>query len=168
MTTEQTPSLVQQLVRDLRANMKIADGAMSKVREDVRSGSGSVLDEISTSLRQLRADIGHVLAELDATTTDQRSVYLTEARRRLEAGRGVLDEMWLRSSLGRKDLRDETEQLLKAAENAWLAARNRLGDVQQDVNRTATDVRSDLENSLRAFSAALSEARAAFTRETSG
>ena len=166
-TVPETPEnqpLVEQLTKDLRANLKIADSALSKVREDAGSGGSAVLDEVSNSLRALRADISQVIEELDATTTDQRSTYLAEARRRLQAGRGVLDELWVRRSLARKDLGDQTEAILKSAENAWLAARNRLSDAQQDLERSVEDARRDLGDSLRNFNSALSEARAAFTR----
>ena len=161
-------STFQQLFEDLRTNVQLADRALSKVLDDARAGREGVVEDVGTVLRQLRADISQVLAELDATTTDERAAYLAEARRRLSAARGVLDEMWVRGALGRQEMRDQTEQVLTAAENAWLAARSRLGDVQQDVDRAAADVRADLEAALKAFGAALSEARGAFARETGG
>lgn len=164
MTVSETPSLFQKLVHDLRANLKIADTALADVREDARSGGTAVSDDVAATLRQLRADIGHVLAELDASTTDQRESYVAEARRRLDAGRGVLDEMWVRSSLGRKELQDQTGKLLQAAENAWLAACSRLSEVQKDVSRSADDTRTDLSDTLHGFNTALADARAAFTR----
>lgn len=86
----------------------------------------------------------------------------------LQADVPVLDEMRVRGALGRQDVRDQTEELLTAAENAWLAARGRLGDVQQDIDRTATDMGADLEASLQSFGYALSAARAAFARQTGG
>jgi hypothetical protein len=161
-------SAFQQLLEDLRTNVKLADNALSKLLDDLCAGREGVGEDVGTTLRQLRADISQVLAELDATTTDERAAYLAEARRRLAAARSVLDEMWVRGALGRQEARDQTEQVLTAAENAWLAARNRLGEVQQDVNRAATDARADLEASLQSFGSALSAARAAFARETGG
>lgn len=163
-TAPETQSLLQQLTQDLRANLQIADNALSKVREDAGSGGSAVVDEVANSLRVLRADIGHVLAELDASSTDQRAAYIAEMRRRLEAGRGVLDEMWVRRSLARRDLQEQAEALLRAAENAWLAARNRMAEAQRDLERAAGDARRDLGDSVQAFNSALAEARAAFTR----
>lgn len=161
-------STFQQLLEDLRTNVKFADHALATLLDDTRAGREGVAEDVGSTLRQLRADIGQVLAELDATTTDERAAYLAEARRRLSAARGVLDELWVRGALGRQEVRDQSEELLTAAENAWLAARRRLSDVQQDVDRAATDARADLEDSLRSFGSAVSAARAAFTRETGG
>jgi hypothetical protein len=159
-------STFRQLVEDLRTNVKLADRALSAMLEDARAGREWVADDVGMTLRQLRADISQVLAELDATAVDERAAYLAEARRRLHAARGVLDEMWVRGALGRKEMRGQTEQLLTAAENAWLAARSRLGDVQQDADRAAADARADIETALQSFGSALSAARAAFARET--
>ncbi len=161
-------SAFQQLLEDLRTNVKLADHALAGMLDDTRAGREGVVEDVGSTLRQLRADISQVLAELDATTTDERAAYLAEARRRLSAARGVLDEMWVRGALGRQEVRDQSEELLTAAESAWLAARRRLGEVQQDVDRAASDARADLEASLRSFGSALSAARAAFTRETGG
>lgn len=163
-----TRSAFQQLLQDLRTNVRLADDALSKVLDDTRAGREWVAEDVGTTLRQLRADISQVLAELDATTSDERAAYLAEARRRLSAARGVLDEMWVHGALGRQEVRDQSEQLLTAAENAWLAARSRLGDVQRDLDRAAADARGDLETALQSFGSALSAARAAFARETGG
>jgi len=169
MTEDPTArSAFQQLLEDLRTNVRLTDHALAKMLDDTRAGREWVVEDIGTTLRQLRADISQVLTELDATTTDERAACLAEARRRLSAARGVLDEMWVRGALGRQEVRDQTEELLTAAENAWLAARSHLGDVQQDVDRAAADIRADLEASLQSFGSALSAARAAFARETGG
>jgi hypothetical protein len=168
MTDTQARSSFQQLVEDLRTNVKLADRALSKMLDDTRAGRDWMVEDVGSTLRQLRADISQVLAELDATTTDERAAYVTEARRRLNAARGVLDEMWVRGALGRQEMRDQTEQLLTAAENAWLAARTRLGDVQHDADRAAADARADIETALQSFGSALSAARAAFARGTGG
>jgi hypothetical protein len=164
--THVTRSSFQQLVEDLRTNVKLADRALSKMLDDTSAGRDWIVEDVGLTLRQLRADISQVLAELDASTTDERAAYVAAVRRRLAAARGVLDEMWVRGALGRQEMRDQTEQLLTAAENAWLAARARLGDVQQDADQAAADARVDIETALQSFGSALSAARAAFARET--
>ncbi|GAB2862429.1 hypothetical protein [Nocardioides pacificus] len=164
MSTDPTPHVIQQLVQDLRADLKVADEALARVRETAVSGGGAVREELGATLRQLRADAGHLLSELDASTSGHRAAYLSEARRRLDASRGALDEMWVRTSLGRKEVQDDTTRLLGAAENAWLAARARLTQAQSEAQDTLDDTRTGLNEALRRFNAALSDARAAFNR----
>lgn len=165
MSHDSAPTAVQQLIQDLRDDLRGADEALARMREHAATGSSTVRDELAATLRQLRADASHLLSELDASTSGRRADYLTEARRRLDASRGALDEMWVRTSLGRKDLQDDTTQLLGAAENAWLAARARLTQAQSEgQDDTLDDVRTGLGEALQRFNAALSDARAAFNR----
>ena len=68
-------SAFQQLLEDLRTNVKLADQALAALLDDTRTGREGVVEDVGETLRQLRADISQVLAEPDATTTDERAAY---------------------------------------------------------------------------------------------
>lgn len=163
-----TPTVLQRLVRDLRINLDSADRALSQIHDTASTNAEVLTDDLRATIRQLRADVGHSLAELEATTGDQRSAYLDEVRRRLNAGRGALDELRVRASLGGDQVRQQSALLVDATENAWLAARNRLSDAQHVASDALDGSRIGVEKSLQDFNDALVEARAAFQRSRQG
>lgn len=162
------PTVLQQLVRDLRTNLETADHALAKVHSTAAASTEVLTEDLRATIRQLRADVSYSLTELEATASDQRSAYLDEARRRLNAGRGVLDELRVRAALGGDQVRQQSSLLVDATENAWLAARNRLGEAQSDAADTVGSSRTGIEKSLQDFNEALADARAAFQRTRQG
>ncbi len=74
--------------------------------------------------------------------------FVERFERLLDGWRGRLDELLVQVDLASKDVRDELHRRTGAVENAYLAARKRLGELPRDAGADLSSVRSGAEQLL--------------------
>jgi len=110
------------------------------------------------------------------TTTDQPTspsgdspggdAAVEHLERLLGEWRGKIDELLVQADLGSKDVAEKVRTEAAAAENAYLAARNRLGGIPKDAGSDLGSLRADVEELIDDLRQAYESAAAAFRRGT--
>ena len=106
------------------------------------------------------------------TTTEGQSSSRGEAGvdrldRLLEEWRGKIDELLVQVDLASKDISEDVRNRATAAETAYLAAKNKLGEIPKDAGSNLGSLRSGVEKLLDDLRQAYQSAEAAFRRSRS-
>ena len=100
----------------------------------------------------------------DAAAEDERRDLLEWLTAALDVWRTRIDELLVQADLAGKDLGDEFRSRVVVAENAYLAARRRLGELPHDAGTSLSSVRAAMESLLSDVRRAYEAAEAAVRR----
>ena len=106
------------------------------------------------------------------TTTDDPSTPsgdtgVDRLERLLDEWRGKIDELLVRADLASKDVSEEVRNRTTAAENAYLAAKNRLREIPKDAGSNVALLRGGVEKLFDDLRQAYQSAEAAVLRSRS-
>ena len=106
------------------------------------------------------------------TTTEDQSSSQGEAgidrlERLLEEWRGKIDELLVQVDLASKDVSEDVRKRATAAENAYLAAKNRLREIPKDADSNVALLRGGVEKLFDDLRQAYQSAEAAVLRSRS-
>jgi ElaB/YqjD/DUF883 family membrane-anchored ribosome-binding protein len=106
------------------------------------------------------------------TTTEDQSSSRREAgvdrlERLLDEWRGKIDELLVQVDLASKDVSEDVRSRATAAENAYLAAKNKLREIPKDAGSNLGSLRSGVEKLLDDLRQAYQSAEAAVRRSRS-
>jgi ElaB/YqjD/DUF883 family membrane-anchored ribosome-binding protein len=106
------------------------------------------------------------------TTTEDQSSPRDEAgidrlERLLEEWRGKIDELLVQVDLASKDISEDVRNRATAAENAYLAAKNKLSEIPKDAGSNLGSLRTGVEKLLDDLRQAYQSAEAAVRRSRS-
>ena len=101
-------------------------------------------------------------AEEQSTSHDVDTVERLE--RLLEDWRGKIDELLVQADLASKDISGDVRERTAAAQNAYLAAKNRLREIPRDAGSNLGSLRSGVERLLDDLRQAYQSAEAAIRR----
>jgi len=106
------------------------------------------------------------------TTTEDQSSSQGEAgidrlERLLEEWRGKIDELLVQVDLASKDVSEDVRKRATAAENAYLAAKNRLREIPKDAGSNVALLRGGVEKLFDDLRQAYQSAEAAVLRSRS-
>ena len=106
------------------------------------------------------------------TTTEDQSSPRDEAgidrlERLLEEWRGKIDELLVQVDLASKDISEDVRSRATAAENAYLAAKNKLSEIPKDAGSNLGSLRTGVEKLLDDLRQAYQSAEAAVRRSRS-
>jgi len=102
------------------------------------------------------------------TTEDQSTAHdvdtVERLERLLEEWRGKIDELLVQVDLASKDLSGDVRDRATAAQNAYLAAKNRLREIPKDAGSNLGSLRNGVEQLLDDLRQAYQSAEAAIRR----
>src|SRR5271157_6430587 len=102
------------------------------------------------------------------TTEDQSSpnegAGVDRLERLLDEWRGKIDDLLVQANLASKDASEEVRNRATAVENAYLAAKNQLGEIPKDAGSNLASFRAGVEKLLDDLRLAYQSAEAAIRR----
>ena len=101
------------------------------------------------------------------TPSTHQEAPVERLERVLDEWRAKIDELLLQADLASKDVSDEVRSRTEAAQNAYLAAKNRLLEIPKDAGSNIGSLRSGMEKLLDDLREAYQSAEAVIRRSRS-
>ena len=107
------------------------------------------------------------MSTTEGQSPPREEVGIDRLERLLEEWRGKIDELLVQVDLASKDVSEDARRRATAAENAYLAAKNKLREIPRDAGSNVASLRGGVEKLLDDLRQAYQSAEAAVRRSRS-